>query len=86
MTTFTLDDWSPAVPVILADGLTEKRLREFPAFQEWLKTLKSSIDQQKFSDHAFSDAPYRLRSIDVKSFYQTPGEKPRLLFVRKLAA
>jgi hypothetical protein len=98
MVSFTLDDWRPPVSVRLADGLekeglTKERLLTFPAFQQWEKTLKSSLEQQKFHDHAFSKEPYRLRSIEIKSIFQIkiPDREPKLLFatleaVRELVA
>jgi len=79
MDAFTLQNWSPEVRVQLIKGLTKERLLAFPAFQQWEKTLKSSLAQQKFTSHAFNKDPYQLRSIEIKSFYQAPGG--RLLFV-----
>jgi ADP-sugar diphosphatase len=81
METFTLENWSPEVRVQLAEGLTEERLLKFPAFQQWQKTLKSSIAQQKFTSHPFHSDPYQLLSVEIKSFYQTPAPHNNLLFV-----
>jgi 8-oxo-dGTP pyrophosphatase MutT (NUDIX family) len=79
MDTFTLENWSPKVPVQLIKGLTKERLLAFPAFQRWEETLKSSLEQQKFTAHPFHKDPYQLRSIEIKSIYQKPDG--RILFL-----
>ena len=63
-----LDDFQPKVPVTLVEGLKWKELLAFPAFQTWKSTLKTSLSNQKFSDHALHDTPYKLRSIKIQSF------------------
>lgn len=67
MSSFNLPDVSPAVPVSLPQNLSEGQFLAFPAFKVWLKTLQSSLALQKNKDHAFHEAPYALRSIEVQS-------------------
>lgn len=82
--TFTLDDWSPPVPVQLIDGLTKEQLLGFRAFRDWLSTLKSSLSQQKFSDHPFHDGSYYLRHIKIQAFDRF-GDPGRILFMKMFA-
>lgn len=49
-------------------GLSKKELLAFPAFQTWKSTLKQSLSNQKFTDHALHKTPYKLRSIKIQSF------------------
>ncbi|KAF2220186.1 nudix hydrolase 14 [Elsinoe ampelina] len=67
MSTFNLEDWQPAVPVTLADGLTEEQLLKFPAFKNWIGTFKKSLEQQSKKDHPFHHEPYQLKSIEVQA-------------------
>ncbi|KAI9774262.1 MAG: hypothetical protein M1840_004156 [Geoglossum simile] len=67
MSSFKLRNFSPGVPVHLTENITEAQLLGFSAFQTWLSTLKSSLAHQKFSDHAFHEAPYSLHSIKIQS-------------------
>jgi ADP-sugar diphosphatase len=88
-TSFKIEDWieSPSGPPVVTftrdvveDGLTEKLLLEFPAFKNWLQTLKASMKRQKWSTHTFFKTPYHLRSIKIQSFDKHP--KGHLLFVK----
>jgi ADP-sugar diphosphatase len=58
--------------------ISKDELLKFPAFQKWLNTLKSSLDQQKFSDHSFHKSPYELQKITIQSVdWFGPKNKPR---------
>ncbi len=44
MPTFNLPQTSPPVPVKLTEDLSEEQLLAFPAFKNWLSTLRTSLD------------------------------------------
>ncbi|KAF2469747.1 uncharacterized protein BDR25DRAFT_304203 [Lindgomyces ingoldianus] len=82
MSSFKLQDFatdSPEITVYLTDEANEAQLLSFPAFKEWLATLKSSLAQQKFSDHSFYKDRYSLRSIKIQS---VDWFGPRIGFVK----
>ncbi|KAL8668013.1 MAG: hypothetical protein Q9168_007118 [Polycauliona sp. 1 TL-2023] len=80
MTTFTLPDSKPEVPIQLPSGLEQEQLLSFPAFKTWISTLQHSLSLQQDSSHTFNPAPYRLRQIDVQSVDFFGGK--RLGFVK----
>ncbi|CAL8577229.1 hypothetical protein XPA_003067 [Xanthoria parietina] len=67
MSTFTLPNSEPKVPVNLIPELTEDQLLSFPAFKVWISTLQHSLSTQQDPSHAFNSAPYKLRKIDIQS-------------------
>jgi ADP-sugar diphosphatase len=67
MTTFSLNDSDPACKVTLCEGLSKDEILHHPPFQQWLKALRANLKTQARDDHAFSKAPYALRSIDVQA-------------------
>lgn len=75
MSTFTLSNTHPPVPVRLPPSLTRAQLLSFPAFTNWLSTLQHSLSLQRRGSHGFHDAPYRLRAIDVQAVDFFGGER-----------
>lgn len=67
MSSFTLPDTAPAVPVQLTPDLSQSQLLSFPAFNIWLSTLQHSLSRQQSPSHEFHSAPYALRKIDVQA-------------------
>lgn len=67
MSTFTLPDTSPEVPVHLTQDLEKDQLLAFPAFKNWISTLRHSLSLQNDKDHTFNSAPYKLRKINIQS-------------------
>ena len=67
MSTFTLPNSEPKVPVNLTTNLSRDQLLSFPAFKNWIGTLQHSLDTQNQVSHTFYSAPYRLRKIDIQS-------------------
>lgn len=67
-------------PDVVAQGLTKDALLAFPAFRNWLATLKKSLARQKFSTHAFNRQPYHLRVIEIQSCDRIP--RGAVLFVK----
>ncbi|KAG7009403.1 nudix hydrolase 14, chloroplastic [Physcia stellaris] len=67
MSTFTLPNTSPEVPVRLTQDLQKDQLLSFPAFKNWLSTLQHSLSLQNNENHTFNAAPYKLRKIDIQS-------------------
>jgi 8-oxo-dGTP pyrophosphatase MutT (NUDIX family) len=51
----------------LTKDLSKDQLLSFPAFKRWIETLQHSLSLQKSKQHAFYEAPYKLRSIDVQA-------------------
>jgi ADP-sugar diphosphatase len=64
---FNLDGFSPAVPVVLTKEISKHQLLNFPAFNTWITTLKSSLARQTEAEHPFHNDPYTLRSITIQS-------------------
>jgi ADP-sugar diphosphatase len=64
---FNLDNFSPAVPVVLTKEISKHQLLNFPAFNTWLATLESSLARQAEPDHPFHNDPYTLRSVTIQS-------------------
>lgn len=71
--TFQLKSWSPPIPVTVADGLPinidEAVLLKFPAFKNWLHTLKENLSRQRSPGHTFELNPWRLTAIKVHSVH-----------------
>lgn len=67
MSTFTLPDTKPPVPVQLTPDLSEKQLLAFPAFRIWLSTLQRSLSTQRSPKHEFNSAPYKLKKIEIQA-------------------
>lgn len=65
-TTFTLPHNDSEVSVHLTSGLSQDQLLSFPAFKTWLSTLQHSLATQSQKSHAFHEAPYQLRRIDIQ--------------------
>lgn len=68
MRTFDLPGWDTAIPVTHDSGITQAEILNFKAFEDWQKTLKSSLRRQKFSDHEFNADPYELKAIEIQSY------------------
>lgn len=64
---FNLDGFSPPVPVVLTKEISKDQLLNFPAFNTWITTLKSSLARQMEAEHPFHNDPYTLRSITIQS-------------------
>lgn len=67
MSTFTLPNSHPEVPVHLTSDLHKDQLLSFPAFKTWIFTLQHSLALQKNEFHTFHSSPYQLRKIDIQS-------------------
>lgn len=67
MSTFTLPNSNPSVPVHLTSDLEKDQLLSFPAFKTWISTLQHSLSTQQNSKHTFHAAPYHLRKIDIQA-------------------
>lgn len=67
MSTFTLPNSEPEVPVHLPSNLSKEQFLSFPPFKTWISTLQRSLSIQEQQSHAFYSAPYKLRKIDVQS-------------------
>ena len=66
MSTFSLPHGDSEVSIQLTSGLGQDQLLSFPAFKTWLSTLQHSLATQKQKSHAFHEAPYHLRRIDIQ--------------------
>ncbi|PMD31211.1 NUDIX family hydrolase-like protein [Hyaloscypha variabilis F] len=55
------------VSVTLIDGLSEEELLQFPAFKNWLQTLKSNLALQSNPSHEYHKSPYALRDIKIQA-------------------
>ncbi|KAE9381830.1 hypothetical protein N431DRAFT_14755 [Stipitochalara longipes BDJ] len=64
-TSFTLPDTDVSVQLI--DGLSEEELLRFPAFKNWLQTLKSNLALQGSPSHEYYKSPYLLRDIKIQA-------------------
>ena len=80
MSTFTLPNSKPSIPVNLPNDLSKDQLLSFPAFKTWISTLQHSLSLQQDSSHTFHSSPYQLRKIDVQSVDLFGGK--RLGFVK----
>lgn len=81
MSTFSLPDTKPPVPVQLTHDLSQTQLLSFPAFKIWLSTLNHSLSQQRLNPaHEFHVAPYSLRGIHIQAVDFFGGD--RLGFVK----
>ncbi|KAJ5238921.1 hypothetical protein N7468_003540 [Penicillium chermesinum] len=78
MASFTLPDSNVRVNSI--SGLSQDDLLSFPAFNNWISTLRKSLNQQKRPTHEFHADPFQLRSIDIQSIDRFSGG--RLGFVK----
>lgn len=85
MSTFTLPNSTPACPVHLTKDLGEDQLLAFPAFNNWIKTLQTSLEQQGNKSHTFHEAPYKLRRIDIQSVDFFGPSKDRIGFIKLTA-
>tara|TARA_R110002003_G_scaffold194_7_gene15241 strand:- start:12884 stop:13765 length:882 start_codon:yes stop_codon:yes gene_type:complete len=66
---FQLSAWKPSIPVTVGDGIDidEKRLMAFPAFKNWLESLKKNLAGQQTPGHTFEKEPWRLVGVKVHS-------------------
>lgn len=64
--TFSLPHGGSEVSVHLTSELGKDQLLSFPAFKTWLSNLQHSLATQKQKSHAFHEAPYQLRRIDIQ--------------------
>ena len=67
MSTFTLPNCKPEVPVHLTSDLSREQLLSFPAFKTWISTLQHSLSTQQNKSHTFHSAPFKLRKIQIQS-------------------
>ncbi|KAI1379939.1 hypothetical protein F4677DRAFT_442133 [Hypoxylon crocopeplum] len=84
----TINLKSPNIPVSLPEWLSEEKLLAFSPFNNWLKTLTTSLSLQHTNPaHPFHPDPYALRSITIQSF-DLFGRAPhqRLGFIKLTAA
>ncbi|KAI4186121.1 MAG: hypothetical protein LQ346_005756 [Caloplaca aetnensis] len=80
MSTFVLPHSEPEVPVNLTPNLSQEQLLSFPAFKNWVETLRHSLSIQKNQSHTFHASPFKLRKIDIQSVDYFGGK--RLGFVK----
>ena len=82
MSNFKLPDTHPEVLVTFPtdSDLSPEELLSFPAFKNWLTTLKHSLSLQRNQAHTFHTDPYVLRSIEVQSIDRFGGG--RLGFIK----
>lgn len=85
MSTFNLPDWKHECPVHLTNDISKDQLLSFPAFKNWLGTLRHSLEQQQDQSHTFHEAPYVLRRIDVQSVDFFGKNKERIGFIKLTA-
>ena len=64
--TFSLPQGDSEIPVHLTSELHQDQLLSFSPFKTWLSTLQHSLATQKQNSHAFHEAPYQLRRIDIQ--------------------
>ncbi|KAH7088905.1 NUDIX family hydrolase [Paraphoma chrysanthemicola] len=68
---FELQSWTHPIPVEVADGLPihvdEEVLLKFPAFDNWLKSLKTNLSRQEKSSHTYHSDPFRLHGLKIHS-------------------
>ena len=66
---FDLSAWEPSIPVTVGDGIDidEKRLMAFPAFDNWLRRLKTNLEMQDTPGHTYEKDPWRLTGIKIHS-------------------
>lgn len=84
--TFNLDGWADPVVVKHSKEITKEQIIKHSDFEKWVNTMKSSLKQQKFRDHPFHAAPYKLKEIEVQSQYMIEtksGSRP--LFINIVA-
>ena len=67
MSTFTLPNCKPEVPIHLTSDLSREQLLSFPAFKTWISTLQHSLSTQQNKSHTFHSAPFKLRKIQIQS-------------------
>ena len=67
MSTFTLPNSKPEVPVHLTSELSQQQLLSFPAFTTWISTLQHSLSTQQNKSHTFHSSPFKLRNIELQS-------------------
>lgn len=75
MSTFSLPNSEPEVPVHLTSDLSQEQLLSFPAFKTWISTLQTSLFTQRNKSHTFHSAPYKLRHIEIQSVDFFGGER-----------
>lgn len=75
MSTFTLPNSKPEVPVHLPSDLKKDQLLSFPPFKTWINTLQHSLSTQQSESHTFHSAPYKLRKIEIQSVDYFGGER-----------
>ena len=80
MSTFSLPNTQPEIPVHLCHDLSKDQLLSFPAFKTWISTLQHSLSTQQNASHTFHSTPYRLRKIEIQSVDFFGGK--RLGFVK----
>ena len=73
MVTFTMPAGSHGQPgpeftvTSTQENLTRDQLLSFPAFNIWLSTLQRSLARQRNPNHAFHNAPYFLRRVEIQA-------------------
>ena len=68
MSTFTLPNSNPPIPIHLTSDITSDQLLAFPAFKTWIGTLQHSLGLQRTRpDHPFHGDPYRLQNIAIQA-------------------
>ncbi|KAF1809169.1 hypothetical protein P152DRAFT_476731 [Eremomyces bilateralis CBS 781.70] len=72
----------PEIWVTLPDGQASEDLRNFVPFQTWQNRLQKSIESQNDPKHAFHDAPYYLRSIEIQSVDYFGGHRVGFMKLR----
>ena len=82
MPKFKLPDLDPEVFVSIPTGydLSLEQLLAFPAFKNWLSTLRHSLSLQQDPIHTFNSDPYKLRGIEIQSIDHFGGN--RLGFIK----
>ena len=75
MSSFSLPNSEPEVPVQLTSDLSQEQLLSFPAFKTWISTLQHSLSTQRNKSHTFHSAPYKLRNIEIQSVDFFGGER-----------
>lgn len=90
METFNLPGWNPAVSVKHDSGISKDQILNFRGFETWQRTLKSSLNRQRFSDHESYDDPYELKWIEIQSYDLvgepgTPVKDQNVIFIKMKA-
>jgi ADP-sugar diphosphatase len=84
--TFKLTAWKPAIPVTVDEGIDidETRLMGFPAFKNWLESLRKNLALQGSPDHTYEKDPWRLTGVIIHNVTIFPNGKIGFMTIEAL--